>query len=121
MKFSWRIIKKYNQLPVLWEKYNNDIFQKIGFKLKTPPVFTYIKLPSVAALCIGLSDGTNVICLRKSKIKSHNFLKVILLHEMTHQYQFENGLPMNHDELFYSIAKKIKSATGIDINCEEIE
>ena len=119
MKFSWRKIKKYNQLPVFWEKINNDIFQKIGIPIKNIPVFTYIKLPSVAALCVGLSNGTNVICLRKSKIKSHNYLKMILMHEMVHQYQFENGLPMNHDETFYSIAEKIKNKTGIDINCEE--
>jgi hypothetical protein len=118
MKFSWRKIKKYNLLPVLWEKYNNDIFKELGYQIEKKPYFIFTRLPSVAGLCITVSDGSVVICLRKSKIKNHNFLKTVLIHEMIHQYQHELKLGLEHDDKFLEISNKIKNKIGMDVMCE---
>jgi hypothetical protein len=90
------------QLGILWEGLNKDLFRgalrrKPGFHTFKSPVRAGYFTPGVSRDHIGV----NMVHFRSLPVSE---LIDTMGHEMVHQFQREQGLPVEHDKFFNSVA-----------------
>lgn len=99
----------------LWSEYNELVF---GGRLSLPVLRITRGRRYFGKSVVRESDGGKAIVLLISGPCNTELadLRDTLLHEMIHQWQYENGLKLNeHDETFTQWLPKIKEITGIEL------
>ena len=99
-------------------------FMSLIFDLRNEPEFKVCKLkPHNRGMIIcydAVEDQPERIIIKISSRRGENeTVKDVIsttLHELVHQYQFENSLPVEHNTLFAEMARDILVSYGIDIN-----
>ena len=99
-----------------WKVLNQAVFDG---ELQTPKRFDTINFHNqILGLCTVFGRpylGTVAIGVRREYDDRTTFLTV-LVHEMVHQYQWQEEKIMNHGNTFYEWKWRVKIATGLPLN-----
>jgi hypothetical protein len=97
-------------LKVWWAVYNHQLFDN---QLTLPSIDivaynqteTFTQFGQFSPGSLGVS--VDIVCV--------DIARATLLHEMVHQWQYENGYKLDHGQRFKDQAARILAATGIEI------
>ena len=92
------------KLQFWWRGFNDAVF---GGELRPIKIECGYIEPNVWGMCY--DDGC--ICILDTLSEADGMST--LLHEMIHQWQYENGLPMNHGNTFSKWRKTCRLRTGL--------
>jgi hypothetical protein len=103
------------KVKALWHKYNEAIFEG---RLRVPVLRITRSIHYYGRCCIVLTNTEPKVAIYISGVFARDNPTSIddtLVHEMVHQWQFEQGLRFddNHDETFMQWLPVIKEKTGL--------
>lgn len=107
------VVPTVRMLRHWWPRINLEVFG--GILMPCQLTYGVSGLKNVMGLCYALDGGRARIHIETSPYWLRCDLLATLAHEMVHQYQHQNGLPMTHGKSFKQWAAPIRRTTGLTI------